>query len=148
MSTYIQSIYHIVYSTKHRDPCLAGPNRVHLYKYIWGTLNNKKCHLYRIGGVEDHIHILTHLHPTIALSALIKDIKMASNGFIKKQKLFPHFRGWQEGYGAFSCSFDQKNQLIEYVKAQEEHHKKVSFRDEFIALLNENGIDFEEKYLL
>jgi REP element-mobilizing transposase RayT len=72
-----------VFSTKNRIPSLIELNRTELYKYIWGVLNQKKCHLYRIGGVSDHVHIVTHVHPTVALANLIKDIKLASSGFIK-----------------------------------------------------------------
>ena len=148
MSTYTQILYQIVFSTKNREQTLLNPNRRELFKYIWGILKNKQYHLYQIGGVEDHIHIVSHLHPTVSLSSLIKDIKVATSSHIKAQMLFENFSGWQEGYGAFTYSIKEKDRLIEYVKSQEEHHKKISFRDEYIALLNENGIEFDEKYLL
>ena len=119
-----------------------------LYKYIWGILKNNKCHLYRIGGVEDHLHIITHIHPTVAISNLIKDIKLASSTYIKSEKIFPKFRDWQEGYGAFTYNISAKDNLIEYVKNQEEHHKKVSFKDEYIKLLKEHGVEFDLKYLI
>jgi len=98
--------------------------------------------------MEDHLHIVTHLHPTVALSDLIKDIKVASSLKIKEAGWFKHFRSWQEGYGGFTYSIKEKDRLIEYVKNQEEHHKKISFRDEFIDLLNEYEIEFDEKYPL
>lgn len=148
MSTYTQILYQIVFGTKNREPVLTHDNRSQLFKYIGGILQNKKCHLYRINGVEDHLHILTHLHPSIALSDLVKDIKVASSGFIKENNLFKHFTGWQEGYGAFTYSISEKDRLIEYVKNQEEHHKRFSFVDEFIQLLKEHAVDFDEKYLL
>jgi len=119
-----------------------------LYKYIWGILKNKKCHLYRIGGVENHLHIITHVHPTIAIAYLVKDIKIASSKYIKTENIFPNFNGWQDGYGAFTYSISAKDNLIEYVKNQKEHHKRASFKDEYISLLKEHGIEFEEKYLL
>ena len=74
-------------------------NREELFRYIWGILKNHKCHLYRIGGVEDHIHIITHIHPSIAVSMLVKDLKLASSDYIKKQKLFPDFKAWQTKAG-------------------------------------------------
>ncbi len=147
MSTYTQILYQIVFSTKHREQVLQGANKKELYKYIWGILKNKKCILYQIGGVADHIHIITHLHPSIALSDLVKDIKLASSKYIKEEKLFPNYNGWQDGYGAFTYSISAKDNLINYVKNQEEHHEKVSFKDELIFLLKEHGIEFEEKYL-
>ena len=118
-----------------------------LYRYIWGIIKNKNCHLYRINGVADHIHIATHLHPSIALADFIKDIKVASSVWIKKDNVFPEFDKWQSGYAAFTYYIDSKNDLIEYVKSQKEHHRKVSFEEELRNLLIEHGIDFDEKYL-
>lgn len=148
MSTYTQILYQIVFSTKNREPLLLAENRAELYKYIWGILKNKKCHLYQIGGVSDHIHIITHLHPSISLASLIKDIKLASSDYVKSQKLFNAFNGWQDGYGAFTYAIDAKDNLINYVKSQEEHHKKKTFTDEYKELLKEHKIEFDEKYLL
>ena len=148
MSTYTQILYQIVFATRARERALAPNNRPQLFKYIWGILQNNKCHLYRINGVDDHIHILTHLHPTVALSDLVKGIKVASSDFIKENNLFDNFNAWQEGYGAFTYSISAKDNLIEYIKNQEEHHKKFSFRDEYVQLLMEHNIEFNEKYLL
>ena len=148
MSTYTQILYQIIFSTKQREETLIDKNRKELFKYIWGILKNKKCHLYQIGGVADHLHILTHLHPNVALSNLVKDIKLASTEHIKTHHLFPEFNGWQEGYGAFTYSIKEKENLINYVQNQEAHHKIKTFKEEYIELLNEHGIEFEEKYLL
>lgn len=147
MSTYTQILYQFVFSTKNRDKTLNEINRKELYKYIWGILNKKKCHLYRIGGTNDHIHIVTHVHPTLAPATLIKDIKLASDDFIKKNNLFPQFTGWQNGYGAFTYSIKDKESLINYVIHQDEHHKVKIYQEELIELLNEHGIEFNEKYL-
>jgi putative transposase len=147
MSTFTQIIYQIVFSTKERKPVLLAESRPQLFRFIYGLLNNKNCHLFRINGVEDHIHILVELHPSIALSSLVKDIKLGSSNYIKRCNLFPGFTNWQEGYGAFTYSIKEKDKLIEYVKNQVEHHKKITFRNEFIAMLNEHQIVFEEKYI-
>ncbi len=147
MSTYTQILYQIVFSTKERENVLIKENRERMYKYIWGILKNKKCHLYRIGGIENHIHIVTSLHPGISLADLVKEIKIASSVMIKEEKLFPHFRNWQIGYGAFTYSIDAKDKLIEYVKNQERHHKRENFVEEYKRLLKEFDIDFDEKYL-
>ena len=148
MSTYTQILYHIVFGTKYRIPCIKKDNRTQLLKYIWGVLKHKKCHLYRVNGVDDHLHILTHIHPTVAVSSLIKDIKLSSNAFIKKEKLFPAFKGWQEGFGAFTHHFNEKDRLIEYIKNQEVHHRNETFKEEMKSLLQEHGIVYDEKYLL
>ncbi len=147
MSTYTQILYQIVFATKNHEKAMIESGQEKLYKYIWGILKNKKCHLYRIGGVEDHLHIITHIHPTVAIAYLVKDIKLAASSFIKSQNIFPNFNGWQDGYGGFTYAISAKDNLIEYVKKQKDHHKKVSFRDEYISLLKEHGIEFDEKYL-
>lgn len=148
MSTYTQILYQIVFSTKNRDQTLLKSNREELYKNFWGVLKNKNWHLYRIGGITDHIHIVTHIHPSISLASLVKDIKFASSDHVKSLNLFPDFNGWQNGYAGFTYSLKAKDYLIEYVKNQEQHHNTVSFRDELIKLLKEHGDEFDEKYLL
>lgn len=147
MSTYTQLLYQIVFSTKNREMTMIESGQDKLYKYITGVLKTKNCHLYRIGGVEDHLHLVTHIHPMIAVAQLVKDIKLASGSFIKSENIFPAFAGWQVGYGAFTYSISAKNNLIEYVKRQKAHHKKDSFRDEYIRLLHEQGVEFKEEYL-
>ena len=146
MSTYTQIMYQIVFSTKHRTKCLNN-NREQLFKYISGILKKKNCHLYQIGGVSDHIHIVTHLHPSIALGYLVKDIKIASSKFIKSQDLFPQFSNWQEGYAAFTYSIDAKDNLIKYVLNQEAHHKGQTFIEELQELLKQHNVEYNEKYL-
>jgi len=148
MSTYTQIIYQKVFGPKLKARTLTKPKRGELFKYINGILKNKKCHLYQINGVEDHLHIVTHLHPSASLASLVKDIKLGSSDYIKRVGLFANFDGWQEGYGAFTYSIKEKDRLIEYVKNQEEHHQIKTFKQEYIELLNEHGIEFDEKYLL
>lgn len=148
MSTYTQILYQIVFSTKNREHTLSKPKRDELFRYISGVLKNKNCHLYQIGGVADHLHIITHLHPSIALASLVKDIKLASSEHIKNHQLFPLFDGWQVGYGGFTYSFKDKDHLINYVKNQEEHHKEKPYREELVELLKEHEVEFDEKYLL
>jgi REP element-mobilizing transposase RayT len=101
---------------------------------------------YRIGGIEDHVHILTSLHPSSALSDLIKEIKTGTNHWIKSENVFPEFRGWQTGYGAFTCSANEKDRIIEYIKDQEGHHRRETAPKELKRLLAEAGIKYDEKY--
>lgn len=147
MPTFTQIYYHIIFGTKRRRAVLSAKRRDDLYKYIWGLLNNKGCHLYRIGGIDDHVHILTSLHPSLRLERLIKDIKVASSQWIKEDAVFPGFDHWQSGYGAFTHSMAEKDRLIEYIKGQDEHHRHKTFREELIDLLQEAGIDYDEQYL-
>jgi putative transposase len=98
MNTYTQIMYQIVFTSKNHEKTLTAENRQELYKYIWGILKNKNCHLYRIGGISDHLHIVTHLHPLVSLASIVKDIKVASAVYIKTNNLFPMFSGWQDHF--------------------------------------------------
>ena len=147
MSTYTQIIYHIVFSTKYRKKTLSKNNRTILFKYMWGIVKNKKSILFQINGIEDHLHILTSLHPSVALASFVKDLKLGSSKFINDQKLFEGFNSWQDGYSAFTHSNKDKAGITEYIKNQELHHKTKSFKEELIDLFNEHGIEFDEKYL-
>tara|TARA_R100001143_G_C3361009_1_gene135770 strand:- start:11081 stop:11524 length:444 start_codon:yes stop_codon:yes gene_type:complete len=141
MNSYTQLLYHIIFGTKYRRPTLIKSDRLILYKYISGLLKKKRCHLYRINGVEDHIHILTHVHPTIPLSTLVKDIKLASHSFIKQQGILPGFKGWQKGYGAFTVHNNDKHRVIAYIKNQEAHHGRITWDEEMGKLYEEHGIE-------
>lgn len=147
MSTFRQIYYHIIFSTKYRRPVLNEQYEEELYKYIWGIVKNKSCKLYRINGMPDHIHLFTDLHPSICLSDFVKDIKVASNLWMKQSGLFPDFEEWQSGYGAFTYSKREKDKIINYIKNQKKHHQKENFEDEYKNILKSNGIDFDEKYL-
>lgn len=147
MSTYTQILYHIVFATKKRNPALRADRRQDLFRYIWGIIKNKKSHLYRLNGVEDHLHILTSLHPSVCLADFVKDMKVASSVWINRERVFPEFTRWQEGYGAFTLSLQEKDRVIEYIKGQEEHHNSLSYLDELRGLLKEAGVEFDERYL-
>lgn len=147
MSTYTQIIYQIVFATKRRIPALTKPNRAELLMYIAGVLQKKKCHVYAVNGVEDHVHIVCSLHPTVALSDLVKDIKLSTTVLIKEKLLFQNFPGWQDGFGAFTYAREQKERVINYVLNQEEHHRKKTFIEEYKEALTEAGVEFDEKYL-
>ena len=99
---YTQILYHIVLRTKRSEPSIAQDNVSSLYKYIWGIIKNKNGKLYRINGIEDHIHILSDLHPSLALADFVKSIKVATSLWLKQSPDFPDFQGWGEGYSAFT----------------------------------------------
>ncbi len=145
--SYHQILYHIIFGTKFRKNTISPEHAEELYKYIWGILKNKKCTLYRLNGVEDHIHLLISLHPSVSLADLMKTIKVSSSIWMKQSNYFPDFTGWQDGYAAFTYSLKEKENLIRYIKEQKQHHQKESFLDEYKKFLNENQINFEDKYL-
>jgi REP element-mobilizing transposase RayT len=149
MSTYTQILYQIVFGSKDYAPFLSNENQGILFGYLAGVLKNKSCHSYIIGGACNHVHIITHIHSTIALSFLIKDIKRASHELIcREQSMFPYFPGWQVGFGAFTYHISSKETLINYVKNQAIHHKAITYKDELIKLLQDNFIEYIDDYLL
>lgn len=115
MSTYTQILYQILFPTKNQDKTLIEKDRERLFHFIWRILEKKNCHLYRIGGVEDHLHIITHLHPAVSLATLVKNIKLVTSNFIKTNDLLPNFSDRQEGYDAFTYDCSVKSNLIKYV---------------------------------
>ena len=147
MSTHTAISYHIVFSTKDRIPALTQDRREDLFRYIGGIIRNRRGHLYRINGVEDHVHILTGLHPIVCLADFVKEIKTGSAHWIKEKAVFKRFSHWQDGYGAFTCSQREITGLIEYIKGQEQHHRRMKFEEEYRKLLLEAGIEFDERYL-
>jgi len=149
MSTYTQILYHIVFGSKNYTSFLTKRNKDILVNYIVGILHNKDCHSYIINGYGNHIHLVSHIHPTISLASLVKDIKRATTEMIsREQSEFPNFSGWQVGYGAFTYHISQKSRLIQYVNNQENHHKKITFKEELINLYEEHGIKYKIEYLL
>jgi REP element-mobilizing transposase RayT len=149
MSTYTQILYQIVFGTYDYAPFLNTRNENLLFPYIAGILKNKSCHSYIVGGASNHIHIITHIHPSLAPAFLIKDIKLASHKMIiKTGKSFSHFTKWQVGYSLFTYHISAKANLIRYVEHQREHHRLFSYKDELVELLKDNLVDYNEDYLL
>lgn len=147
MASYRQHYYHIVFGTKFHKPTIPDVHCELLYKYMWGVMQNKKCKLYHINGSREHIHLFVDIHPTIAPSTFVKDLKVSTSIWLKSQLEFKQFEGWAEGYASFTISHSDKDKVIEYIKNQKEHHKKVTFQDEYKALLKEFGIEFDENEL-
>ena len=147
MSTYTQITYHIVFGTKQRRPVLDAGSRRDLFRCLWGILKQHDCHALRINGVEDHVHLLTDLHPTVCVSTLVQKLKTGSHRWIDENGIFPGFREWQEGYGAFTLSHADRPRVIEYIRNQENHHRKMTFVEELRRLVEESGMVFDDRYL-
>jgi putative transposase len=146
MSSYRQLLYHLVFRTKDSLPTIKQDNAGQLYSYIIGIVKNKNSHLYRINGVENHLHILSDIHPSVSLADLMKVVKVSTSVWMKESNLFPAFNGWSDGYAAFTCSYMDIERLIDYIKNQQEHHKKRSFEEEYRILLMESGVKIDERY--
>jgi REP element-mobilizing transposase RayT len=148
MSTYTQLLYQIVFRSQDFTSFLTEENEDMLFNYIAGVLKNNSCHSYIVGGAINHLHIVTHIHPSIAPADIVKDIKLATRSMISKEKkIFKNFRNWQVGYGLFTYHISAKDNLINYVKNQKSHHGVLSYEDELKNMLRDNEIDFREEYL-
>lgn len=113
-----------------------------------GIVNNKKSKLYRIGGTENHIHLLVDIHPTYAVSDFMKELKEYSSKWLKQNSNFPDFEGWAVSFAAFTYNLNDKDVIINYIKNQKEHHRTVNFEDEYRKFLLDNGIEIDERYFL
>jgi len=148
MSTYTQFLYQFVFGSKDHLPFMSSANQDILFGYIAGVLRKKDCHSYIVGGASNHVHIITHVHPSIAPAYLIKDIKAATHALaLRERNHFSYFPGWQVGYSGFTYHISSKESLIRYVTNQAEHHKTISYKDELIRLLKEHGVDYKDEYL-
>jgi REP element-mobilizing transposase RayT len=146
MSSYRQHLYHLVFRTKDSLLTIKQDHVNELYAYITGVVKHKNSHLYRINGVENHLHILTDMHPSIAPMNFMRDIKVSTSMWMKSSGLFPSFKRWADGYGSFTCSYMDLVRLIDYIKNQQEHHKKTTFEEEYRKLLLEYGITPDERF--
>jgi REP element-mobilizing transposase RayT len=139
-------LYHLVFRTKDSLPTIKQDNVNQLYSYITGIIKHKNSHLYRINGDENHLHILTDLHPSIALADFMREIKVSSSIWMKNSDLFSAFTGWSDGYGSFTCSYMDLGRLLDYIKNQQEHHRKKTFEEEYRIMLMESGVKIDERF--
>ncbi|MFA7057722.1 MAG: IS200/IS605 family transposase [Candidatus Cloacimonadales bacterium] len=146
--TLSMNYLHIVFSTKNRSLFLKDENiRKQLYLYITKIISEYESIAIEIGGHQDHVHIFLNLSKNICLKDLVSAIKKNTSKWIKtKGEEYSNFY-WQSGYGSFSVGEAQKAKTIDYIKRQDEHHRKVSFQEEFITFLEKNNIDYNEQYL-
>jgi len=147
-NTFTNLLYHIVFSTKDRIPVIHGEMRERLYEYMGGIVRGEGGVLLEIGGVPDHVHLLTKLKSDIAVAEMVRLVKSNSSKWLNESDLSSARFEWQTGYGAFSVSESQARKVRQYIRTQESHHAKVSFRDELITLLKKHGIEYDERYLL
>lgn len=132
---------HIVFATKARERTIFPEKKRELYAYIYGIIKNKKCEVIRINGTADHIHLLIDLHPSIALSDLVKAIKQNTTNWIKQTWILPQFDGWAKGYYAGSIGVEGKDACRQYIINQEEHHRSKTFLQEMEWALMRRGLE-------
>ncbi len=137
-------IYHVVFSTKNREPFVREDVGARLYAYVRTVVADRGGTVLAINGMPDHVHVLCKLGPNVALSDVIRDVKANSSRWLRRQ--FPDMRtfGWQTGYGAFTVSESQVGRVRAYVESQREHHSRMSYSDEMAALLRANRVAFDD----
>ncbi len=146
-NTYTSLTYHIVFSTKYRHRSIRDEIEPELHKYIAGIIRENKSQPIEIIGVEDHIHILTGISPTIAVSDMVRLIKSNSSKWFNEHFQSRHKFRWQTGYAGFTVSQSQQEVVQRYVRNQREHHRTMSFSDEYLTLLQKYGISFDDQYV-
>lgn len=146
-STYSQIYIQIVFAVKGRQNLIADTWKDELHKYIAGIIKGKGQKSIIVNGMPDHIHVFVGLKPAMAISDLVRDTKNNSTNFINNKKFVQGKFSWQEGYGAFSYSHSQINVVYNYILNQEKHHKKKTFREEYLDFLKKYEIEYDEKYL-
>lgn len=145
--TYSQIYFHIVFAVKGRENLIGSAWKNELYKYMGGIIVNKKQTPIIINGVADHVHVLLGMKPSVCPADLVRDIKNNASRFVNERHFVNERFAWQEGYGIFSCGYSQLNMVSGYIANQEAHHRKRTFREEYVAFLDELRIPYEERFL-
>jgi len=146
-NTYTQIHIHIIYAVKFRAAMIQKGWKERLHEYTTGIVQGQGHKLLAINSVEDHLHMLIGMRPVQSLSDLIEKVKKDSSGWINDHHLSPKHFNWQAGYSGFAVSKSGVPDVIRYIMNQEEHHRKKSFREEYLELLKENDIEFDERYI-
>jgi REP element-mobilizing transposase RayT len=146
-NTYTQIYIHVVFAVQGRQNLISKEHKEELHKYITGIVQNKKQKMIFINSMPDHIHIFIGMKPSIALSDLVRDIKNNSSNFINEKKWVRGKFNWQEGFGAFSYGHSQIDVVVRYIQNQEEHHRKKTFKQEYVEMLKKFAVEYDEKYL-
>jgi Transposase and inactivated derivatives len=146
-STLTNLIVHIVFSTKNRLPLITHELQPKLYAYMGGITRGEGGSLIAIGGIEDHLHMLVRLPSTTSIAEMLRRIKGNSSHWVNEQHNITVSFGWQRGYAAFSVSQSLISRVTEYIKRQESHHKKITFKNELERLFLRNGVEYDERYV-
>ncbi|QEG40518.1 IS200/IS605 family transposase [Roseimaritima ulvae] len=147
MSTYTNLLFHVVYSTKYRKRQIREAWQDELYNYIGGIIRDEKGVLLRIGGIEDHVHLLARFSPTIAVSDMLRLIKCNSSKWVNERDDVRTKFEWQTGYSAFSVSESQSPVVDRYISNQKEHHRARTFEEEIMEMLERHGIRYDPRYV-
>jgi putative transposase len=145
--TFTDLLTHAVFSTSGRMPFLSDAMRPDVHAYIGGILRELRAVPLAIGGIADHVHFLARLPAELSVADCLRVVKANSSRWLKERWAERRKFAWQRGYGAFSVSESRKADVIRYIQNQEQHHRRISFQEEFLTLLRNHGVEFDEKYL-
>ena len=145
--TFTQIYIQLIFSPLYREALLHPPIRPDIFRYMSGIVTNLGHKSIIVNGMADHVHLFIGLNPKLSISETVKEVKRASSLFINQQKFFPGKFQWQSGYGGFSYSQSHIERVYQYILNQQEHHKKKSFREEYMGFLKKYNIEFENQYL-
>lgn len=146
-NTYTQIHIQFIFAVKYRKGVILASWKDELYKYLTGIVQNNKHKMISINGMPDHIHLLAGIRPSQSILDLMKDLKGSSSKWINEKKFIKERFEWQEGYGAFSYGKSQVKNVISYIENQEKHHKRKSFKEEYLDFLKKFDVEFDDKYL-
>lgn len=146
-NTYSQCYIHLIFAPKHRQALINKAWSAELEKYITGVIKNNKHKLLAIGSMPDHIHILIGYNLNQLIPTLVEIIKISSNKWINERKFSKSKFEWQSGYGAFSYSRSQLDSVVKYILSQDEHHRKMTFKEEYISFLEKYEIEYKDEYV-
>lgn len=146
-NTYTQLYIQLVFAVKYRQALILPSWEAQLYRYITGIVQNRRHKLMAINGMPDHIHILVSMHPTDQISLLVQEVKKASTHFINQEGFTPKAFLWQGGFGAFSYSQSHVGRVVKYILRQKQHHGGKTFREEYLQLLQNYEIEYQDPYL-
>jgi putative transposase len=145
-STHTSLHYHVIFSTKNREPWINAEWENDLFGYMGGCVRTLGAVPEKVGGTDDHVHLLVGMKPTICLSDFVEKLKPPTSDWVSRQMRIPRFK-WQIGYGGFTVSPTQRPAVVKYIERQRAHHRRKSFKEEYIEFLRRYGVEFKEQYL-
>ncbi len=148
MTTYTNLLYHIVFSTKNREPMIPESMESDMYAYIGGIVRELGGALLAAGGMHEHVHLVLKLSQSRSLSEVMRIVKANTSKWMNERSDMQYHFAWQDGYGAFSISESRAEMVVEYVKNQKEHHRKRTFQEEYVDFLKRHNVKYDERYVL
>lgn len=145
--TFTNLLTHVIFSTKDRAPLIQPELKGKLHAYMGGIVRELDGKAMIVNGTEDHVHLLLWMPPTLSVSETLRVLKTNSSRWVNREQRSRNGFAWQAGYGAFGLSHSNAQAVVRYIQGQEKHHRRVSFKEEFIEFLKKHGIEYDERYI-